>query len=61
MAIALLVAAAACSREPVNSSGESTYTMQPSTTGTTATETGGGGPVTSTTVTTATTATTATH
>src|SRR5438128_2082197 len=46
-AIALLACATACHRhKPVESSVGSTDTVQPSTTGTTATETGGGPPVT---------------
>lgn len=67
-AVALALAAPfGCRKKPVESSTGSTDTIQsaPQTTGTTATETGGGPPVTTsnataTTVTTATTATTAT-
>src|SRR5437764_2410260 len=62
--VALLVAAAACHRRPTDTSVGSTDTLQPSSTGTTATETGGGTPVTDSTpattnTTTASTATTA--
>ena len=54
---ALLIAAVACHRKPAETAVGSTDTLQPSTTGTTATETGGGAPVTSSTTTTTTTAT----
>lgn len=47
--IALLTAALACHRKPVESTVGSTDTVQPSTTGTSATETGGGAPVTNST------------
>jgi len=59
--VALLVVAFACHRRPTETTVGSTDTLQPSSTGTTATETGGGTPVTgSTTATTTTTTTTAT-
>ncbi len=48
IAIALLAVAAACNRPPAESTYGSTDTLQPSTTGTTATETGGGPPITTT-------------
>jgi hypothetical protein len=49
---ALLIAAVACQRKPAETTVGSTDTLQPSTTGTTATETGAGAPVTSSTTTT---------
>jgi hypothetical protein len=56
--ISLLVLALACHRRPVESTAGSTDTVQPSSTGTTATETGGGAPLTTTTGTMTTTAST---
>ncbi|MGA8810855.1 MAG: hypothetical protein WB973_23525 [Thermoanaerobaculia bacterium] len=60
--IAILLFCGACNRKPVETTTESADTLPPSSTGTTATETGTGAPVTNTatTSTTATTATTAT-
>jgi len=48
LAIALLAVCAACGRPAPESTAGSTDTLQPSTTGTTATETGGGAPITTT-------------